>query len=122
MRVRSCCPHRKQQQAGKQGLVDDSEAGSRLRGWRIGVPFSTATARTSSRAAGVSHTALASRRECSLSAWTCQAKSRRRVTKPNRVGIIYSRSLVLKRIIVITFACELSAHSIPEDGDNLGDR
>jgi hypothetical protein len=52
---------RKRQQAGKQGLSSDSEAESRLRGWHIGVPFSTAAASTSSTVAGATNAGKSAR-------------------------------------------------------------
>lgn len=94
--VRCCGFQRKRQQAGKQGLASDSEAGSRLRGWRIGVPFSTAAASTSSTAAGASPTALANRRECMLSTWRCQAKSPRLITRLDHVSAGFASYVSLR--------------------------
>jgi len=77
---------RKRQQAGKQGLASDSEGGSRLRGWRIDVPFSTAAASTSSTAARCKpHSAGKSARVYSQHR-RCQAKSLRLITRPDHVS------------------------------------
>jgi hypothetical protein len=74
-RVRSCGLRRNRQCVGREGLPTSSEVGYTFVVSLIGVPFSTAAAITVSTAAGISRTALASWRECSPSAWRCQAKS-----------------------------------------------